>query len=309
MTTKSIDAKRLYEWWQNTGQGKREFYRANAERLNELGVPSANALIGKTWRYEKKLTAMSEIEALTVPSYKRPNPLAWDNCIIVGDVHAPTTDIEIWTRMLMIAQRYLPKPRRLIIAGDLYNMDGFSSYDPTHTSPNLAQELNVGRALVADALRVFDRVHMIAGNHERRITKQTKAQISMALLRDLTSHNRRFTMSHYGWCIVRSGGETYRATHARNYSVQQLNVADALAQKYQSHIIQHHEHHVAKGWDRFKRFVVINNGGIFNRDALLYTFEDDSKNAAMTPGFTLLRNGYADVFGLWPYTDWRRWLD
>jgi len=90
--------------------------------------------------------------------------------------------------------------------------------------------------------------------------------------------------------------------------VNQLVVADQLAQKYQMHIIQHHEHHCAMGWDRYGRYVVVNNGGLFRPDVMAYAVMDDSKSPAMKRGFTLLRGGTPYLFSDEPFTDWSAWL-
>jgi hypothetical protein len=39
-----------------------------------------------------------------------------------------------------------------------------------------------------------------------------------------------------------------------------------------------------------------------------YAVMDDGKNANMTNGFTLLKNGIAEVYGQEPYTDWEKCL-
>ena len=114
--------------------------------------------------------------------------------------------------------------------------------------------------------------------------------------------------SNYGYCLVETETGTWRVTHAKNYSVTQLNVADFLAQKHQQHIINHHEHHLAKGWDRYKRHVIINNGGCFDVEKMAYVQLDDSKMPNMTKGFTMLRDGFPYVFGEHPYTNRKEWL-
>jgi len=118
-------------------------------------------------------------------------------------------------------------------------------------------------------------------------------------------------MSVWGWCIIKSrteGVPDWRVTHSRNYSVNQLTVADQLALKHQQNVISHHEHHLAKGWDRFGRYVIVNNGGLYDQSKLAYATLDDSKGAAMVPGFTALKDDVPIVFGKFPFTDWREWL-
>ena len=62
------------------------------------------------------------------------------------------------------------------------------------------------------------------------------------------------------------------------------------------------------GWDRFKRYVIVNNGGLFDQSQMTYAVIDDSKSANMQNGFTLLRNGHANLLSVEPFTDWSVWL-
>ena len=81
-----------------------------------------------------------------------------------------------------------------------------------------------------------------------------------------------------------------------------------LALKYEQHIISHHEHHLAKGWSRSGKYVIINNGGLFDQDKLQFAVLTDSRAPMMKQGFTMLKNGVGTLFGPTPFTDWSLWL-
>jgi len=302
------------------------YYRPNADmyyhmRTQGFSVDTIakryNVKKGDIWRgcYEYKkhlqlkgLNSYNDIqEKLPMRQIEKPVVLHGD-CVVIGDVQLPTTDYEFIQRPLQIAELYLERPRTCIIAGDLINADAFSNYDEDLPT-NFALEIQSAKRFIEDYLTVFDRVVWFMGNHERRVPRKSKGAITPALLKMMLSSDNRLEVSAWGHCVVKTEQGDYRITHARNYSINQLTVADSLAQKYGQHIINHHEHHLAKGWDRYGRYVVVNNGGLFNQEDMTYVVLDDSKNANMKVGFTLIKDGVATIFGKEPFTNWQMYDD
>lgn len=236
---------------------------------------------------------------------------AWElegDFIIVGDVHVSTTQWEFAQRPLDVAMRYLDTPRRLIIAGDLLNADSFSGYENIIPLPSFGVELKAARKFIDTYLTVFDEIYLFLGNHDRRVQKATNNAIAPEDMLRLISHDPRVKISHWGHCTINTANGVYRALHGSEYSVNQLVVADQLAAKYQQHIISHHQHHLAIGWSRFKQYLVIDNGGLFDENSLAYVQLDDNKRPRMANGFTLLKGGTPYLFGKAPFTDWGHWL-
>lgn len=266
-----------------------------------------NSVRGRVWRARQ---GWSEPQTIAEQRTRLGAPLHIDadSVMVTGDWQIPTTDCDMVALMLAVAKRYMKKPRRLIIAGDFLNADAFTGYDPIYDEIGFTDEIDAARALMHTLLIVFEIIYWSWGNHERRATKKTRGALTAQHVAALVTHSPRVIVSHWSHMTVNSGGELYRITHPRNYSVNKLVTADVLAQKFQTHIISHHEHHLGKGIDRYGRYVLVNNGGMFARDAMGYAVLDDSKSPAMTPGFTLLRDGVADVFGASPYTNWDAWL-
>lgn len=292
----------LLRTWRASGLSKKDFWRAN-----HAGAMSYNAMLGRMWRAENGLQATPAPYTIDLG---KPWLLPDDDYIIVGDVQLPTTDYDFAALPLAIAREYMRRGHRnLVLAGDLLNADAFSLYDMDTETPAFEQEIEAAQVFFAEYLSVFDKIFYFMGNHERRIGKRTKAALKPQHILAMMTHDKRVQVSAWGHCVIASkGGTPYRVTHARNYSVNQLVVADQLAQKYQMHIIQHHEHHCAMGWDRYGRYVVINNGGLFRPDVMAYAVMDDSKSPAMKRGFTLLRGGTPYLFSDEPFTDWSAWL-
>lgn len=225
--------------------------------------------------------------------------------MVVGDVHVPCTDYDFAALMPLVAKKH--RVKNLLVVGDLYSMDAFSSYPKRIDHATWHQEKQAAIQLMKEWTRVFDRVVLLMGNHERRLEKLAEGAFDDSdIFSDLLGSGKVET-SDFGWCTIETRSGTWRATHQRNYSKLQLRVASEMAWKYHMHIIAHHEHHFAMGWDRFKNYVVVNNGGLFDVSKFAYVNMDDSTSAGMAKGFTMLKDGCPHLFGEEPFTDWS-WL-
>jgi hypothetical protein len=223
--------------------------------------------------------------------------------VVIGDVHVPCTDYDLAPLVIHTAKKH--KVKRLIVAGDMFNMDAFSFYPAIGPESSWSQERDAARILIKHWLKYFEEVYFLMGNHDRRLQKWANGEFDESDIYGMITSSGKCHYSNRGWCIVRTKAQyPWRITHSRNYSVNQLTVAGELANKYQSNVISHHEHHLAKGWDKYKRFVIVNNGGLFDADKFAYAVMDDSKSPGMARGWTVLQNGVAHVYGEYPYTDW-----
>lgn len=265
---------------------------------------NADSVRGRVSRYRAKhVTTRLEVEQ------GKPWTLQPGEYVITGDYQIDTHDEHFVKRMLVVARK-LDAPRALIIAGDFINAEAFSAYESDVPPPAFDDEIEAGRAVFKLLLDTFDAIYWLMGNHERRASKRTRAALQPRHLWALLANDKRVHVSNWGHCVIKNtNGHDWRVTHGRNYSVNQLNVADTLAQKYQQNIISHHEHHLAIGWDRYKRYVIVNNGGLFSQQDMAYAVLDDSKNANMQNGFTVLSWGYPAVYGPPPFTNWNKLLE
>jgi hypothetical protein len=57
--------------------------------------------------------------------------------------------------------------------------------------------------------------------------------------------------------------------------------------------------------DRFDRYYIINNGGLFDQSKMAYVQLKTNTCANMSQGFTMIKNGYPYLFG--NFTDWEKW--
>lgn len=267
-----------------------------------LGV-SIGLVQGRIFRYEQSKRKKGVVSNPKLFDIDIGTPLAIEgDAMIVGDIHVPTTDYDFAQLVGAVAKKN--KIKKLILAGDFFSMDIFSSYPAITKLSTWQHEKEASRQLMDEWEKIFDSIDILMGNHDRRLQKWTGGQLNDT---DIFAHlltSSKVRSSNWGWCTLTSGGKVWRITHPKNYSINQLTVADTLANKFQMNIISHHEHHLAIGWDRFKRFVLINNGGLFDLDKLAYVVLDDSKHASMAKGFTMIKNGYPYVYGESPFTDW-----
>jgi hypothetical protein len=288
------------------GGGKRKGGKSFDE-LAEIFKTTRNVIAGRVDRYKRSLknNGVEPKPELFYVHIGTPLKLA-GNWMVVGDVHVPCTDYDFAALVPLVADKH--KIKQLLVVGDLYSMDAFSSYPKRVDHATWHQEKKAAMQLMAEWTRAFDRVVLLMGNHERRLEKMAEGAFDDS---DIFAHllgSGKVETSDFGWCTIETKTGTWRATHQRNYSINQLIVVDQLANKYQQHIIGHHEHHLAKGWNRYKQYVVINNGGLFDPCKFAYVNMDDSKSAGMAKGFTMLKDGHAEVFGEEPFTDWS-WLN
>lgn len=245
-------------------------------------------------------------------------PVAWftgqlrlsGDFIIVGDIHAPTTDWELAERMLAVAEHHLSTPRQLLIAGDLLNMDAISRF-PDRTPPvPLRQELRAANKFILRMLTVFDHVYAFMGNHDVRLQYSLQGDITIRqFARLITDAYESIVFSPYSDVYITSGGQQWYVPHQTNYRQNKLSVADDLAARKWMNIITTHQHHSAVGRDKGNNATIVDCGGLHEPLQMGYAQLNPSTRPCMTKGFVLLRNGCASLLTPYPtMTDWDVWL-
>lgn len=234
-----------------------------------------------------------------------------DNCIVTGDIQLPTTSGTWVELMCLVAERNLPrKGRRLVITGDLLNNDAFSGYEPETELPSLSQEVQAVDEFIGYCFEFFDFVDWTAGNHERRAQKRTGNVLNYDLFTRMVlgRNQNRVRTSKLGYAYLTTSRDRWLLAHPRGYRKDALLLANELAQKEQSNVVCFHEHHLGISYDRFKRYILINAGGLFERRAMSYAVLDPSPMPNMQNGVVMFRNGYPHLLGPDGFTDWSIWL-
>lgn len=287
----------LLSVWEHSGLPEKQLWKKRYS-----GELTYNAFHGRIWRAKHGIVSRPE---LFQHDLGEPLHLNGD-WMIIGDAQLPTTDYDFAILPAVIAEYHLSRPRQLLIVGDLINADAFSKYEDEIGTPTFRQEIKAAKQLISEWRTVFDRVIWLAGNHERRVSGKTSAALLMADLAMIIDTS--VETSDYDRAVIHTPTGDWLAAHGSNYSVNQLSVLDWLVWKYRMNVIGHHQHHCAKGWDRFKHNVVVDNGGLFNQWHMSYVQMNTSKSPNMMQGFTMLRGGYPYVFSREPFTNWADWL-
>lgn len=254
-------------------------------------------------------TKLSDVGKL-LSSFDLGEPWKFDgDWMILGDVHIPFVRTDWATLVALIGYKHLAKPRHLLIAGDFFNMDSFSSWSQVVQVPTWAVERDAAKAILHTWMDVFEDIRLLVGNHERRLQRYTAGAFDTNdILSLVISNPQRVRMSGFGYCEIQSGEQKWRITHPGGYSINQLWIANDMANKYDCNMWTFHEHHLAIGWDRYKRYVLVNGGGLVDDTKLPYMTLEDNKKPRMARGFGMLKNGSPYLFGDPPFTDWKRWL-
>lgn len=289
-----LNGKFLYGVWKGSKKSKRE--------VGEMFGLTYGQCAGRIWRHEQTLKgAPEERPRLFEVILGEPLTLTGD-WIIVSDVQCPTTDLDMARLVVPVAD--LHGIKQLLINGDLLNVDWASAYPVIVPLPTASQELKAAAALLEEWLFYFDRIVYTPGNHEDRFLKLHTGQMDMDHLINLIANSDKLTASNFDHCMIDTPNGRWFVCHGTDYSINQLWQANWYAQKYQAHVIMGHQHHLAIGWDRFKHYMVIDNGGLFDVEKMAYVKMRASKKAGMQVGFTALVDGHPYVYGPSPWTDW-----
>jgi len=290
--------------WKNIGEDKRIelLYRyRNGEKSEALAL-EVGMRPGTLARRLRELAA--GIENTDIIPRPRRMPMTWNkppvfkgDSVVTGDYHLPYLDYDFADRMLVTAEAELQAPRRLIICGDLFNMDAFSPFPPTHTGrTSFKNELASARNFLKAAQGVFDYIEILLGNHELRIFIRTLGALTDQELRMLVGESDGINFYPYGYCLQETETGTWRITHQKNYSINAQTVGKKLASKFRQHVITHHQHKVSKGFDDSGESVVIDNGCMADPDMLAYTTTFDSTAPAMKQSFVVLKDGVGNLY-------------
>jgi predicted phosphodiesterase len=262
---------------------------------------------GAIYRYEQTLKgAPPEKPQLFNIALGAPLRLTGD-WMVVSDVQCPTVDLDMARLVVPVAEKRGIK--QLLIDGDFINADWLSGYPVLVPVPSAQMEIKAAAYLIEEWLRWFDQIVIIPGNHEDRYLKANSGNLDMHQLVGLFSSSDRVHVSQFDHCWIDSGAGRWFVTHGKHYSVNQLVVADQYAQKYQANVICGHQHHLAMGFDRYKRHMLIDNGGLFDPAKMAYVSMRASKMPGMMPGFTALVGGYPTLYGKEPFTNWAAVLE
>lgn len=191
-----------------------------------------------------------------------------DGIMFAPDWHIPLYSREWVNRMLDRADK--EKIRRLGIPGDLFNFDSLSQYDPKQIGANLKLELSEGRSIVTMLDQIFDEIIFTYGNHDARFMKSLGHKIGFAdSMRAVLPSTTNFMFSNLDHFWIDTPTPWY-VCHPRSYSSVPLTTGLKLSDKYNANVVTAHSHHLAGSYAKDGKRIVVEAGGLFDRDKTEY---------------------------------------
>lgn len=224
------------------------------------------------------------------------------NAIVTCDYHIPLHDPALINCMITCARENDIK--KLIIAGDYFNMEDFSSYPPPQPEANVNIERRDGNLVMKTLLQTFDEVLFFWGNHDFRLArklgfKKTFEECMQWMLEGLTEDEwkkvRISDLDYMDYFPSGKRGKKYRICHPKNFSDVPLAVGRKLAVKYSCSIITAHSHHCAIGAATNGTDIIIEGGGFFDKNRTEY-IQRTTDNHEWVQGFTMFKDGLPTIY-------------
>lgn len=229
----------------------------------------------------------------------KPYELPAQDVAITADWHIPLYDPAYANKFIKEARARGHKT--LVVAGDFFNFDALSAYDPKQDSANLEFELQEATSVMKALLETFDTIYYLWGNHDARLHRALGFSIKFREAMKMVFGNlgdealAKIKFTNLDHMIV---GDWY-VCHPANYTRIPLSTARTLAAKYTLNVITAHSHHCAVGYATDGIRVVAEIGGLFDRHktgylqrsttfptwAQGYAFLEDGKLIVRSPGW------------------------
>jgi predicted phosphodiesterase len=220
------------------------------------------------------------------------------DAVIACDLHIPLYDPGLVNVLIRAAKKEGIKT--LIIAGDFWNMDEFSSYPPVQPEAKFDIERKEGNIVLKTLLRWFDSIIIIWGNHDFRLTRSLGYKYSFTecmkwAFSSLTDEEMaKVTFSDLDYMYYHPGGAKdwkIRVCHPSTYSDQPLVVPRKLAIKYNCGVYTAHSHHCAIGAAPNGHDIILEGGGFFDKSRTEY-IQRTNPNHEWVSGFFFFKDGF-----------------
>lgn len=204
-------------------------------------------------------TILKEIRGepkISKPRYKK--------VMITGDYHIPYLNNKVYNLMKNYAKQY--QPDTFIINGDFLDMYSLSRFDRNpKRKTSFAQELEIGKIILKDLRKTIPNTEiiMLAGNHEKRLTKYLwnnnelfdLGVLDIQELMDLKTYKIRYidadvdywketdgTLTIADTIIMHGDGRLNGASYSKNSGYSAMNTV----KNNMSNICMNHTHRLAK---------------------------------------------------------------
>lgn len=232
-------------------------------------------------------------------------PIQLDEAIVLTDWEGMVTadwHVPLYNPFLvneMIERAYRLELGKLIIAGDFFNFDSLSQYDPKQSDANLEVELSEAKYVLEKLAQTFDEIIIIWGNHDARLHRALgyKIQFETAMRTVLGNagfmDKIRFSNLDHLWIEFANAPDAnnrWRVCHPATYSRVPLTTPRTLASKYNANVICAHAHHAAIGFAVDGQKTVVEIGGMFDQYKTGY-LQRSTTFPEWTPGYGWFKDG------------------
>ncbi|MCJ7826458.1 sigma-70 region 4 domain-containing protein [Patescibacteria group bacterium] len=191
----------------------------------------------------------------------------------------------------------LPKNQQGRLMEKIVDMGG-----QTEEGSGFSGEMHHARKTLKALDELFDSFTWILGNHEGRLLRAINSPVQPSELLNLMKlEEGRWIILPYYYCLLNSGGETFRITHPKTAA---NGAARGLASQYFQHIIMGHSHKMFFDWDASGKYYAIQMGHCVDEERLAYVAQRDCKRDSHKLGAVIVRNGYPYL--LTEQLDWER---
>lgn len=287
-------AASVYVEWAEKGESNRAIARRFG--VDEATVRRALASIG----YTRSLLPVGVDAVSERFMFNIDKPLVHQgDLMITADWHIPVYDPVYVNHMITTAKR--EGLTKLLIAGDFFNFDSLSAYDPKQQDAGLERELDEAINVMRTLLDTFETVYFLWGNHDARLHRalgykiqfQQAMRMVFGVLGEELLERVVFTNLDHIW--IECGDEyPWYVCHPKAYNSVPLTGAIRLSSKMNANVITAHSHHCAVGHGTDGKKVVAEIGGLFDKDKTAY-LQRTTNFPTWQQGFAWLKNGRLHV--------------
>jgi len=267
---------------------------SNYQIAAEFGVDESSVRRGlRALGYQRHLVPLDIDDRLQL-HLDRPIKIEGD-LMVTADWHIPLYDPALVNEVIETGREQ--GLTSLLIAGDFFNFDALSHYDPKQDGAGLAVELNESVAVMRVLLQTFDTIYYLWGNHDARLHKALGFSMKFREAMKLVFGNLgrealdRIQFSNLDHCWLDTGDQfDWYICHPQSYNRAPLSTARKLAAKENAHVITAHAHHCAAGYAEDGKKVVAEAGGLFDVTKTAY-LQRSTTHPNWTQGFGFIKDG------------------
>jgi hypothetical protein len=242
----------------------------------------------------QKILRKAQAEEFSHPTDAEPPPPEIElegDVVIIGDVHAHFTFWPVVDKAIELGKRF--NIRRLILGGDVLNIDALSRYPAIYKVDKFQREKLNAQELYRRLRTQFRKIDWILGNHDERASKATSGNIDLDELADMIAGPKRggaLRVTPYDRCTLQTKNGKWLIVHQDVYSQRKLNVAQDLSAKYECHVVTHHQHHIGVGISANGRYIIADNGCACT--PAYYKTMRTNKMPEWNPGCAVIKDGH-----------------